>query len=395
MLNLAKRKKESLENQIKELETNLALYHDRKGIAEKIEFTDGECPICHSKDTNLDPNYQLNHIKVELEKIDGEKSKLKIELKKVDDDVFNLGKKNNEITKAENTLDNFSIKDEEQLANCNNDVKLYQNKREKLTEYTKTENMTRLVECIPNIKHKLLEIESLQNEVMNYNPDEFHRLKNEFNAKNEELDEINQQIGEEKNKNKTSREFIDQKTPILKEIRLAKEYISELEKINSSVFSTQSETFTGLRYFTINSISENASHTLEKLKTKIQHVKLHQEGNNSIRMQCDTVTGSRPVKNLSGGEQVCVALAVRLGMAELMGKSPLKIMILDEPTASLDKTHCEYFVDAIQQLTKDLNQSKNFQFIIITHDEDIWSNADVNTIYKFESSSNGTIVSRL
>ena len=98
---------------------------------------------------------------------------------------------------------------------------------------------------------------------------------------------------------------------------------------------------------------------------------------------------------MSGGEQVCVALAVRLGMSDLMIKSSLKIMVLDEPTAYLDKTHCEYFVDAIQQLTNLMNEKQNFQFIIITHDEDIWESAKVCTIYRFTATSDGTEVSRL
>ena len=98
---------------------------------------------------------------------------------------------------------------------------------------------------------------------------------------------------------------------------------------------------------------------------------------------------------MSGGEKVCVALAVRLGMSDLMIKSPLKIMVLDEPTAYLDKTHCDYFVDVIQQLTSFMNRKQNFQFIIITHEDGIWESAKVGTIYKFTLTSDGTEVSRL
>ena len=134
---------------------------------------------------------------------------------------------------------------------------------------------------------------------------------------------------------------------------------------------------------------------MEKLKTKIRHVKLSQEANASIKMQCDTITGLRSVKNLSGGEQVCVALAVRLGMADLLIKSPLKIMVLDEPTPSLDDEHIENFVNVIQQLTSHWSLSQNFQFIIITHDENAWANAEVGAIYKFELTQGGTIVTRL
>ena len=38
-----------------------------------IEFSDGECPICHTKDVTVDPEYQIEHIKQELKKIESEK----------------------------------------------------------------------------------------------------------------------------------------------------------------------------------------------------------------------------------------------------------------------------------------------------------------------------------
>ena len=394
LLNIVKRKKIEIENEITELETRLGFFQNKKEIAKNIEFTEGECPICHSKDIDVDPNYQINHIKDELQNIDNKKLELKNKLMKIDVEILELDRKNNEIVKAENTLENFAVKNEEQIANWNNEIISYKKKQEKLIEFTEAENITGLVECIPDIKQELLQIEDLQKEVMNYNPNEFQELKNKFDLTSDELEQINQQIGQEKNKIDSAADAIDKKTPILKEITLAKGYIAELEKIQSSIFSTKSETFTGLRYFTINRISENASQYLEKLKTKIHHVKLQQEGSNSVKIECDTVSGSRPIKNLSGGEQVCVALAIRLGMAEMMIKSPLKMMVLDEPTAALDPKHQEYFVDAIQQLTKHLSENQNFQFIIITHNEDIWDAASA-TVYKFESSINGTIVKPL
>jgi len=201
-------------------------------------------------------------------------------------------------------------------------------------------------------------------------------------------------IGQATEKINSADVSIKKNIPILEEIKLAKKYVENLEKIRTSIFSTKSETIIGARNFAVESISRNASQYLEQLKTEIKHLELFQDGN-SIKIQCHTNNGQRPVKNLSGGEQVCVALAIRLGMSDLMIKSSLKIMVLDEPTAYLDDAHCEYFVDAIQQLTNFMNEKQNFQFIIITHDEDIWKSAKVGTIYKFTLTSDGTEVSRL
>ena len=146
----------------------------------------------------------------------------------------------------------------------------------------------------------------------------------------------------------------------------------------------RSKTFTGLRYFALRKISDRASNYLEILKTQVQRVNLFQD-KASVKINCETILGIRPVKNLSSGEQACVALSIRLAMAEIMTKSPLKVMILDEPTAHLDQEHCELFLDALQQLTSRLNQNQNFQFIISTHQEDLWANSKIGTIYKLEN----------
>ena len=55
-------------------------------------------------------------------------------------------------------------------------------------------------------------------------------------------------------------------TPIVEELELAKEFVSDIDKINSDIFSTQSKTFTGLRYSTLRKISDKASSYLEILK---------------------------------------------------------------------------------------------------------------------------------
>ena len=70
-------------------------------------------------------------------------------------------------------------------------------------------------------------------------------------------------------------------------------------------------------------------------------------------------------------------------------------MILDEPTAHLDQEHCELFLDALKKFTNNLNQNKNFQLIIITHDEEIWDDAQISTLYKFENNKKETVVTRI
>jgi exonuclease SbcC len=386
--------KKELETEISKITETLGEYKNKKDIVKKIEFTDGECPICHSKDIELDKNYQTDHINAELKTLENKKLKLDDQIAKLETSISKLEDDKNDIIVAENTLENFSISSETQLTECKNDIQSYTNKKDRLEEFTDSHNMVGLVEYIPNIKESLSEIETLQEEISGYRPEMYDQLVDVEKEQTNALEEINQKIGEYRSSLKISEEHIVKHEPILKEMKLAETYIAKLSTIKDEIFSTNSVTFSGLRNFTIQSISDNASQYLEKLKTSVSHVKLNPEGK-SIKIQCETITGSRPIKNLSGGEQVCVALAIRLGMADLMIKSPLKVMILDEPTASLDKTHCEKFVDIIQDLTQHMNQNQNFQLIIITHDEEIWDDAQISTLYKFVNDRKETVVTRI
>jgi len=395
MLNSKNHKKKDIDKKISECDGRLLKYNDRKNVAGKIEFSDGECPICHTKDVTVDPEYQIEHIRQELKKIESEKTSMTKESLDMEEQIVEIIKKIKEIEYAENTIKNNPIKNSKQLEDWKNDLKLNQNRNNELEKIVESSDLSpKLVEFMPNLSQTFLDIEKLQKEIRDFKHEEYQQVEQELQTVNSENQDTHMQIGQVAEKINSADEGIKKNIPILEEIKLAKKYVENLEKIRTSIFSTKSETIIGARNFAVESISRNASQYLEQLKTGIKHLELFQDGN-SIKIQCHTNNGQRPIKNLSGGEQVCVALAIRLGMSDLMIKSSLKIMVLDEPTAYLDDAHCEYFVDAIQQLTNFMNEKQNFQFIIITHDEDIWKNAKVGTIYKFTSTSDGTEVSRL
>ena len=86
-----------------------------------------------------------------------------------------------------------------------------------------------------------------------------------------------------------------------------------------------------------------------------------------------------------------VALALRLGMAHLMGSSNLNFIILDEPTTHLDQERRKALVNVLSQAFE-TNLDAISQFIIITHDSEIFENSNIDTIYRFESTPQGTKV---
>ena len=80
-------------------------------------------------------------------------------------------------------------------------------------------------------------------------------------------------------------------------------------------------------------------------------------------------------------------------MSHLLGASNLNFIILDEPTTHLDEERRKSLVNVISQLSDISNNSRNpLQFIIITHDSEIFEDSAVEKIYKFESAEQGTKV---
>ena len=111
-----------------------------------------------------------------------------------------------------------------------------------------------------------------------------------------------------------------------------------------------------------------------------------------VSIACYSKTEVLELESLSGGEKVSVALALRLGMASLLGSSNLNLMILDEPTTHLDAERKKSLVRVLSQLSEISNSHSPMQFLIITHDAEIFEDSNVEQIYKFESSDEGSKV---
>ena len=120
------------------------------------------------------------------------------------------------------------------------------------------------------------------------------------------------------------------------------------------------------------------------LNTKINKIQL-QEDTRKIDIICKRGSTKYDLGSLSGGERVTVAIALRLGMAHLLESSRLNFMIMDEPTNFLDAEHKIELVNVLTQLSsmKKLDSETPLQLLIITHDTEIFENAEIDNIYRF------------
>jgi DNA repair protein RAD50 len=74
----------------------------------------------------------------------------------------------------------------------------------------------------------------------------------------------------------------------------------------------------------------------------------------------------------SAGQKVLAALVIRLALAETFCLN-CGILALDEPTTNLDVENIKSLCNALKEIITQRKRQKNFQLVIITHDEDFMS----------------------
>jgi exonuclease SbcC len=231
----------------------------------------------------------------------------------------------------------------------------------------------------------------LEKDTKGFDEIEFLNLKNSINEKQLNLSHIDQHLGAIMEKISKNEEQIKIIQKAITELKIVKEYMIQLESIQSNVFSRDGSVAISLRSWALNTISIKASEYLTLLNTKIQRIQLSEKARD-ITITCHSKKEVLDLESLSGGEQVSVALALRLGMANLLGSSNLNLMILDEPTTHLDAERKKSLVEVLSQLSSISNSEMPMQFIIITHDAEIFEDSTVEKIYKFESTEAGSKV---
>lgn len=75
----------------------------------------------------------------------------------------------------------------------------------------------------------------------------------------------------------------------------------------------------------------------------------------------------------SAGQKVLACLVIRMALAETFS-SHCGILALDEPTTNLDRENIQSLSDALSRIIANRENQKNFQLLIITHDEDFLNN---------------------
>ena len=393
-INKVQAKLSAAESELSDLEKKRIRLEEHEELAEKLVLKDGKCPVCDSSVDHLKPLFQKKHIEDELDMIGKKVVELKnekeinvVELEKLADDL-------EEAKKAETILSTYKIKNESQLDEIVAEIKTKVKQMQNIPLTIIPGQLVGVASLDSHAKTIYESVVELEKSTRGFDQQEF--LKNiESRADSmTRLSQINQEYGEISGNIKKTKMELEKLDSTLTELKHVQSYVTELERIEENVYNRDGPVGKSLRSWALEIISQKASEYLEKLNTKIQRISLS-EKTRDVNISCYSRNTTLDLESLSGGEQVSVALALRLGMSHLLGASNLNFMILDEPTAHLDSERRKSLVNVLSQLTSLKEDDSSMQFIIITHDAEIFDDSSVENIYKFESNPNGTIVSRL
>lgn len=306
----------------------------------------------------------LENLEIEKEKILKNQNSIESNLKKIDE----FSKK----IKVDTNKNIESIKSE---------IKTFENKLDDLknpyNEYLKNnvlaedlENL--LLKVDKNIKElyslrtdkNLLKekVSILEEKIKNIKIDE---LKEKYDIIKEELNEINKKLG-------SSQEKIENYKKILEKIssqeEKEKKLLIEFKKLENK-FSKASlirnevgQMGRAISKYMLSGISNIASVNFNKITGRTERIEWSNEEKDKYAVYLVGQERKIAFEQLSGGEQVSVAIAIRGTMTEYFTNS--KFMILDEPTNNLDTERKKLLAEYMGEILNNLEQS-----IIVTHDD--------------------------
>ncbi|KAK5170919.1 DNA repair protein rad50 [Saxophila tyrrhenica] len=130
----------------------------------------------------------------------------------------------------------------------------------------------------------------------------------------------------------------------------------KMEQINTSIEELWRKTYQGTDVDTIMIKSENENAKSNK-SYNYRVVMVKQDTEMDMRGRC------------SAGQKVLASIIIRLALAESFGTN-CGLIALDEPTTNLDRENIEALARSLAEIVKERRKQKNFQLIIITHDEE-------------------------
>ena len=306
----------------------------------------------------------LEILEIEKEKILKNQSSIENNLKEIDEFSKKIKEDTNkniesiklEIKTFENKLDDLKNPYNEYLKNNvlaedleNLLIKVDKNIKEL---YSLRTNKNLLKEKVSDLEEKIKNIKIAE-------------LKEKYDIIKEELNEINKKLGSSQEKIENYKKILEKiSSQEEKQKKLLVEFKKLENKFNkaSLIRNEVGQMGRAISKYMLSGISNIASVNFNKITGRTERIEWSNEEKDKYAVYLVGQERKIAFEQLSGGEQVSVAIAIRGTMTEYFTNS--KFMILDEPTNNLDTERKKLLAEYMGEVLNNLEQS-----IIVTHDD--------------------------
>ncbi len=384
---------EDIQQKIEENESTHGRLRGFLECSERLQIVDGKCPVCDSPVTEIKGMFNTTHIQAEIKSREEQRHEFqrsRIDLKREQEQL--LGKEGR-IAAAEKFLSSNSINSAEDLRALKSTLEAKQGDLARLPREIVIVDAEPLMLAIDGTSRSLAEeIVALRRQVSEFSHREYSDSKLEKDNLSRKLQETNRRIGGYQKTIEDAKNAIEFAGKNIVQLREASEVTVMLEKIRSNIFNRDGPIGTSLRSWAIKVISEKASDYASLFNIGISRVELTERAR-EVTITCFGRHGEIDLDSLSGGEKVAVALALRLGIAYMMGSNRLDFVILDEPTTHLDEERRKALVRIVSEAFRE-GAGPLSQIIIVTHDSEIFEDSEVDRIFRFSMTAEGSRVSQ-
>lgn len=362
---------------LKEIELNIkSLDISIQQLIENQEFQDSSSLKEHKKGLevelkNLNLDEKRENLKNLIESLEIEKEKI----------LRNQGSIENNLKEIDEYSKKIKTDTDKNIENITSEITVFENKLTDLkTPYSEYIENSILAKDLENLllkvnksikelyslrlnKNSLKEkISCLEDKIKNIKIDE---LREKYDVLKEELNEIIKKLGSSQEKIENYKKILEK---IASQEEKQKKLLNELKKLEDKsnranlIRNEVGKMGRAISKYMLSGISNIASLNFNKITGRTERIEWSNEEKDKYVLYLVGQERKIAFEQLSGGEQVSVAIAIRGTMTEYFTNS--RFMILDEPTNNLDTERKKLLAEYMGEILKNLDQS-----IIVTHDD--------------------------
>jgi exonuclease SbcC len=381
---------EEVQRQIEKSESEQGKMRGLLECTDRMQVTDGKCPVCNSPVSRINEMFDIAHIRAEIKRAEDTRSRLQMERVGLKREEQKLAEENRKIASAEALLSSNSVVSAGDVARIEADLAVKKEALARLPrEIVKVDDPLAL--AIDDAARALAEdVITLREKAKSFSQVQYVLAKDERRKVVQKLQKTSAEIGAHGKAVQDAQAEIETGRKALANLESASGFVGKLERIRSYVYKRDGAVGMSLRSWALATISKKASEYASLFNIGISRIELAEKAR-EIVITCYGRNGEIDMDSLSGGEKVAVALALRLGIAYMMGASKLDFVILDEPTTHLDEERRKTLVRIISEAFRE-GTGPLTQMIIITHDSDIFEDSEVDAVFRFSMTADGSRV---